>query len=86
MWRFSVRRSPVSTEKEPASPLKLARSGALTDPMKAPQAMSRLSASERRAWLEAAGQQQDQMPQPSNRAERRRLERLQRETQRRPKR
>jgi hypothetical protein len=65
---------------------KLERSGALKDPMKAQQAMSRLSASERRAWLEAAGQQQDQMPQPSNRAERRRLERLQRETQRRPKR
>lgn len=49
---------------------KLERSGATRDPMKAQQALSRLSAAERRAWLEAAGEQ-DAMPEPMNRQQRR---------------
>jgi hypothetical protein len=47
-------------------------SGALNDPLAAQRAMSKLTAAERRAYLEAAG---EQGPGPSNRAERRRLER-----------
>jgi hypothetical protein len=51
---------------------KLERSGAMNDPLSAQRAMSKLTAGERKAYLEAAGQQG---PGPSNRAERRRLER-----------
>jgi hypothetical protein len=51
---------------------KLERAGSLNDPLAAQRAMSKLTAAERRAYLEAAGQQG---PGPSNRAERRRLER-----------
>ncbi len=54
---------------------KLERSGATRDPQKAQAALSRLTAAERRAWLEAADQQGD-LPQPHNRAERRRLEKM----------
>lgn len=54
---------------------KLERSGATRDPMKAQQALSRLTASERQAWLEAAGQQ-DGGPEPMNRAQRRAAEKL----------
>jgi hypothetical protein len=60
---------------------KLERSGVQRDPQRAQQAMSRLSASERRAFLEAT-QQQDAMPEPSNRAERRRLEKMRKQQQR----
>ena len=49
---------------------KLERSGATRDPQKAQAALSRLSASERKAWLEAAGDQ-GAMPEPQNRAQRR---------------
>jgi hypothetical protein len=49
---------------------KLERSGATRDPQKAQAALSRLSASERRAWLEAAGEE-GAMPEPQNRAQRR---------------
>jgi hypothetical protein len=49
---------------------KLERSGAARDPMKAQQALSRLSAGERKAWLEAAGEQ-GAMPEPMNRQQRR---------------
>jgi hypothetical protein len=49
---------------------KLERSGATRDPQKAQAAMSRLSAAERRAWLEAAGEQ-GAMPEPMNRQQRR---------------
>jgi hypothetical protein len=49
---------------------KLERSGATRDPLKAQQALSRLSAAERRAWLEAAGEQ-EAIPEPMNRAQRR---------------
>jgi len=47
-------------------------SGAMNDPLAAQRALSKLTAAERRAYLEAAG---EQGPGPSNRAERRRLER-----------
>ena len=49
---------------------KLERSGAARDPQKAQAALSRLSAAERKAWLEAAGEQ-GAMPEPQNRAQRR---------------
>jgi hypothetical protein len=54
---------------------KLERSGATRDPGKAQQAMSRLTAAERRAYLDAAGEQVDQMPQELNRQMRRQMER-----------
>jgi hypothetical protein len=59
---------------------KLERAGVARDPQRAQAALSRLTAGERRAYLEAAGQQ-GQMPTPSNRQERRRLEKLQKKTQ-----
>ncbi|MBA3717434.1 MAG: hypothetical protein H0W87_04310, partial [Actinobacteria bacterium] len=49
---------------------KLERAGSLNDPLAAQRAMSKLTAGERRAYIEAAG---EQGPGPSNRAERRRL-------------
>jgi hypothetical protein len=49
---------------------KLERSGATRDPLKAQQALSRLSAAERQAWLDAAGEQ-GAMPEPMNRQQRR---------------
>ena len=55
--------------------LKLERSGATRDPMKAQQAMSRLTAAERQAYLDAAGEQ-GAMPQAMNRAQRRAQEKL----------
>jgi hypothetical protein len=54
---------------------KLERSGATRDPMKAQQAMSRLTAAERQAYLDAAGEQ-GAMPQAMNRAQRRAQEKL----------
>jgi hypothetical protein len=54
---------------------KLERSGATRDPMKAQQALSRLSAAERQAYLEAAGEQ-GAMPEAMNRAQRRAAEKL----------
>ena len=49
---------------------KLERSGATRDPLKAQQALSRLTAAERKAWLDAAGEQ-GSMPEPMNRQQRR---------------
>jgi hypothetical protein len=49
---------------------KLERSGATRDPMKAQQALSRLSAAERQAYLDAAGEQ-GAVPEALNRAQRR---------------
>jgi hypothetical protein len=49
---------------------KLERSGATRDPMRAQQALSRLSAAERKAWLDAAGDQ-GAIPEPMNRQQRR---------------
>ena len=58
---------------------KLERTGALHDPQRAQRALSSLTAAERRAYIEAAGQQ-DAMPAPQNRAQRRRLERTRKGT------
>lgn len=52
---------------------KLERAGGTRDPLTAQRAMSKLTAAERRAYLDAAGQQET--PAAMNRAERRRLER-----------
>jgi hypothetical protein len=60
---------------------KLERSGATRDPLKAQQALSRLSAAERQAYLEAAGEQ-GAMPEPMNRAQRRAAEKLNRQRRR----
>jgi len=49
---------------------KLERSGVARDPQRAQQALSRLSAAERQAWLEAAGEQ-GAIPEAQNRAQRR---------------
>src|SRR5262249_11331520 len=54
---------------------KIERSGSLNDPLAAQRAMSKLTSAERKAYLEAAG---EQGPGPTNRAERRRLERAKR--------
>jgi hypothetical protein len=56
---------------------KLQRAGADKDPMRAQQALSTLSTDERKAWMEAAGQQGALDQQPVNRAQRRALERMQ---------
>jgi hypothetical protein len=55
---------------------KLKRVGADKDPVRAQQALGTLSAEERKAWLEAAGQQ-GAFEQPVNRAQRRAMERMQ---------
>ncbi len=57
---------------------KLQRAGADKDPMRAQQALSTLSADERKAWMEAASQQgAAEQQQPVNRAQRRAMERMQ---------
>jgi hypothetical protein len=60
---------------------KLERSGATRDPLKAQQAMSRLTAAERRAYLDAAGEQ-GASPEPMNRAQRRAAEKLKKQQRR----
>jgi hypothetical protein len=54
---------------------KLERSGVANDPQRAQAALSRLSAAERQAWLEAAGQQ-GAIPEPLNRQQRRQQAKL----------
>ena len=61
---------------------KLERAGVANDPQRAQAALSRLSPSERRAYLEAAGQE-GALPEPVNRQQRRAMEKLQRQQQRR---
>ena len=56
---------------------KLERSGVQNDPQRAQAALSRLSASERRAWLDAAGEE-GAIPEPMNRQQRRQAEKLKR--------
>lgn len=56
---------------------KLKRAGADRDPMQAQKALSTLSATERKAWMEAAGQQTATEQTPANRAQRRAMERMQ---------
>ena len=64
---------------EAASALeKLERAGVANDPQRAQAALSRLSASERRAYLEAAGQE-GALPEPQNRQQRRAMEKLQKQ-------
>jgi hypothetical protein len=60
---------------------KLERAGATKDPQRAQAALSRLSAAERRAYLEAAGEQ-GAMPEPVNRQQRRAMEKMQRQQRR----
>jgi hypothetical protein len=60
---------------------KLERAGVAKDPQRAQAAMSRLTASERKAYLEAAGQE-GALPEPVNRQQRRAMERLQRQQRR----
>jgi hypothetical protein len=55
---------------------KLERSGALRDPQRAQAALSRLSAAERQAYMEAAGEM-GAMPEAVNRQQRRRMEKMQ---------
>jgi hypothetical protein len=55
--------------------VKLERSGVQHDPQRAQAALSRLSASERRAWLEAAGEE-GAIPEPMNRQQRRQAAKL----------
>jgi hypothetical protein len=62
---------------------KMERSGALNDPLKAQAVMSRLTAQERRALMDASAQQQEASPEPLNREQRRRLEKAKRDAQRR---
>lgn len=57
---------------------KLERAGVAKDPQRAQAALSRLSASERRAYLEAAGQE-GALPEPQNRQQRRAMEKLQKQ-------
>jgi hypothetical protein len=56
---------------------KLKRAGADRDPNQAQRALSTLTADERKAWIEAAGQQGGLEEQPINRAQRRAMERMQ---------
>ena len=64
---------------EAASALeKLERAGVANDPQRAQAALSRLSAAERRAYLEAAGQE-GALPEPQNRQQRRAMEKLQKQ-------
>jgi hypothetical protein len=56
---------------------KLKRAGADRDPNQAQKALSTLTADERKAWMEAAGQQGTVDQQPVNRAQRRAMERMQ---------
>jgi len=55
---------------------KMQRVGTNPDPLKAQQALSQLSANERRAYLDAV-QEQGAMPEPANRQQRRMQQRLQ---------
>ena len=57
---------------------KLERAGVANDPQRAQAALSRLTAAERRAYLEAAGQE-GALPEPQNRAQRRAMEKLQKQ-------
>jgi phage gp16-like protein len=68
---------------EAASALqKLERAGVTKDPQKAQAALSRLTAAERKAYLEVAGQE-GALPEPANRQQRRAMQKLQKQQQRR---
>ena len=57
---------------------KLERAGVAKDPQRAHVALSRLTAAERRAYLEAAGQE-GALPEPANRQQRRAMQKLQKQ-------
>ena len=79
MDRWMKKASRAALEKQnpelASAVAKIERSGSLNDPLAAQRAMSKLTSAERKAYLEAAG---EQGPGPTNRAERRRLERAKR--------
>jgi hypothetical protein len=60
---------------------KLEKAGVARDPQRAQKALSKLTPAERRAYLDAAAQQQAEGPQALNRQDRRRLEKMQKRTQ-----
>ncbi len=60
---------------------KLERAGVPKDPQRAQAALSRLTPEERRAYLEAAGQE-GALPEPANRQQRRAMQRLQKQRRR----
>ena len=60
---------------------KLERAGVTKDPQRAQAALSRLTPAERRAYLEAAGQE-GALPEPVNRQQRRAMEKLQKQQRR----
>jgi hypothetical protein len=67
---------------EAASALqKLERAGVGKDPQRAQAALSRLTAAERRAYLEAAGEE-GALPEPANRAQRRAMQKMQKQRRR----
>ena len=76
--RLLTRASRAALEREnpelASAIAKLERAGAVRDPRRAEAALSRLTPAERRAWLQAAGEQ-NVMPEPQNRQQRRHLER-----------
>ena len=76
-WLTKASRSNLERQNpELASAMaKLERSGVQNDPQRAQAAMSRLTAAERRAWMEAAGEQ-GAMPEPMNRQQRRQAQKL----------
>jgi hypothetical protein len=80
MRRWFEKMSTAALEKqnpELASAMrKLQRAGTNPDPARAQQALSRLSADERRAYLEAV-QEQGALPEPANRQQRRLQEKMQ---------
>ena len=68
---------------EAASALqKLERAGVTKDPQRAQAALSRLTPAERKAYLEVAGQE-GALPEPANRQQRRAMQKLQKQQQRR---
>jgi hypothetical protein len=77
--RWMTKASRAALEKqnpELASALdKFERAGATRDPQKAQAAISRLTAAERKAWLETA-QEQGALPEPMNRQQRRQQQRM----------
>jgi hypothetical protein len=83
MRRWFERMSQAALERqnpELASAMrKLKRAGPNPDPVKAQQALSQLSATERRAYMEAV-QEQGTMPEPANRQQRRMAQRMQQGT------
>ncbi len=69
-------------ERKRAQPLEeLERAGATKDPQRAQAALARLTAEERRAYLEAAGDE-GALPEPVNRQQRRAMQRMQKQRRR----